>query len=78
MHLGSHVAYSVFGAVFIHNVTYIYCAVVSSVKCVACAKLLVSVVYPRSENHTQHIAVWENMYSSRTLRQVTYVATTVL
>ena len=29
---------------FIHNVTYMYCAVVSRVKCVACAKLLVSVV----------------------------------
>jgi uncharacterized membrane protein SpoIIM required for sporulation len=55
-------AYSVFGAVFIHNVTYIYCAVVSSVKCVACAKLLVSVVYPRSENHTQHIAVSVGKY----------------
>ena len=29
---------------FIHNVTYIYCAIVSRVKCVACAKLLVPVV----------------------------------
>jgi len=29
---------------FIHNVTYIYCAIVSRVKCVPCAKLLVSVV----------------------------------
>jgi len=29
---------------FIHNVTYIYCAIISRVKCVACAKLLVSVV----------------------------------
>ena len=29
---------------FIHNVIYIYCAIVSRVKCVACAKLLVSVV----------------------------------
>ena len=28
----------------IHNVTYIYCAVISRVKCVACAKLLMSVV----------------------------------
>ena len=28
---------------FIHNVTYIYCVIVSRVKCVACAKLLVSV-----------------------------------
>jgi len=44
-HLGSHVAYSVIAAVcFIHNVTYIYCAIVSRVKCVACAKVLVSVV----------------------------------
>ena len=38
VHLGSHVAYSVFAEVFIFNVTYIYCAVVSRVKCVACAK----------------------------------------
>ena len=37
-------AYSVFAAVFIHNVTYIYCAIISRFKCVACAKLLVSVV----------------------------------
>ena len=29
---------------FIHNVTDIYYAIISSVKCVACAKLLVSVV----------------------------------
>ena len=29
---------------FIHNVTYIYCATVSRVKCVACVKLLMSVV----------------------------------
>jgi len=29
---------------FIHNVTYIYCAIISRVKCVACAKLLMSVV----------------------------------
>ena len=29
---------------FIHNVTYIYCTIVSRVMCVACAKLLVSVV----------------------------------
>jgi len=28
----------------IHNVTYIYCAIISRVKCVACVKLLVSVV----------------------------------
>ena len=34
-YLGSHMAYSV----FMHNVTYIYCAIVSRVKCVACAKL---------------------------------------
>ena len=39
-HLGSHMAYSF----FIHNVTYIYCAIISRVKCVACAKLLASVV----------------------------------
>jgi hypothetical protein len=38
-------AYSVFAAVFLINgVTYIYCAIISKVKCVACAKLLVSVV----------------------------------
>jgi len=44
-HLGSHMAYSVFAAVFLINgVTYIYCAIISKVKCVACAKLLVSVV----------------------------------
>jgi len=44
-HLGSHMAYSVFTAVyFIHNMTYIYCAIVSRIKCVACAKLLKSVV----------------------------------
>jgi len=44
-HLGSHMAYRVFAAVFfIHNATYIYCAIVSRVKCVAWAKLLVSVV----------------------------------
>ena len=36
-------AYSVFAAVFIHNVTYIYCAIVSRVMCVVCAKLLLSV-----------------------------------
>jgi len=29
---------------FIHNVTYIYFAIISRVKCVTCAKLLVSVV----------------------------------
>ena len=29
---------------YIHNVTYIYCAIVSRVKCVVCAKLLVSAV----------------------------------
>ena len=29
---------------FIHNVTYIYCAIISRVNCVACAKLLVFVV----------------------------------
>ena len=29
---------------FIHNVTYIYCAIMSRVKCVVCAKLLVSIV----------------------------------
>jgi len=29
---------------FIHNVTYIYYAIISRVKCVACAKLLVSIV----------------------------------
>jgi len=34
-HLGSHMAYSVF---LIHNVTYIYCAIVSRVKCVPCAR----------------------------------------
>jgi len=28
---------------FIHNVTYIYCVIVSRVKFVACAKLLMSV-----------------------------------
>jgi len=44
VHLGSHMAYSVFAAVFIHNVTYIYYAIISRVKCVAGAKLLVSVV----------------------------------
>jgi hypothetical protein len=38
-------AYSVFVAVFIHNVTYIYCAVASRVKCVAWAKLLVPLVF---------------------------------
>ena len=43
-YLGSHMAYSVFAAVFIHNVTYIYCAIISRVKCVVCAKLFVSVV----------------------------------
>jgi len=44
-HLGSHMAYSVFAAVYcIHNVTYIYCAIISRVKCVACAKLLMSAV----------------------------------
>ena len=29
---------------YIHNVTYIYCVIVSRVKCVTCAKLLMSVV----------------------------------
>ena len=29
-------ACSVFAAVFIHNVTYIYCAIISRVKCVVC------------------------------------------
>jgi len=43
-HLGSNMAYSVLLHYFIPNVTYIYCAIVSRVKCVACAKLLVSVV----------------------------------
>ena len=43
-HLGSHMAYRGFAAFFIHNVTYIYCAIISRVKCVACAKLLMSVV----------------------------------
>jgi len=37
-------AYSVLLRVLIHNVTYSYCATVSRVKCVACGKLLVSVV----------------------------------
>jgi len=37
-------AYRVFAAVFIHNVTYIYYAIISRVMCVSCAKLLVSVV----------------------------------
>ena len=39
-------SYSVFVAVFFytHNVTYIYFAIVSRVKCVVCAELLVSVV----------------------------------
>jgi len=37
-------AYSVFAVVFIHNETYIYCAIISRVTCVACAKLFVSVV----------------------------------
>ena len=40
MPFGSHMAYSV----FIHNVTYIYYAITSRVKCVACAKLLVAIV----------------------------------
>jgi len=31
-------------SVFIHNVTYICCAIIGRVKCVECAKLLVSVV----------------------------------
>jgi len=44
VHLASHMAYSVFAAVFIHTVTYIYYIIISRVKCVACAKLLVSVV----------------------------------
>jgi hypothetical protein len=43
-HLGSHMAYSVFAVVFIHSVTYIYCAIISRVTCVGCAKLFVSVV----------------------------------
>jgi len=44
-HLGSHMAYSVFAAVFfMRNVTYIYYAIISRVKCVACAKLLISAV----------------------------------
>jgi len=44
-HLGSNMADSVFAAViFIHNVTCIYCAIVSRVKCVTCTKQLVSVV----------------------------------
>jgi len=30
-HLGSNMAYSVFAAFFIHNVTYIYCAIINSV-----------------------------------------------
>ena len=38
--MGSNMAYSA----FIHNATYIYCAIVNRVKCVECAKLLVSVV----------------------------------
>ena len=37
VHLGSHMAYSFFAAVFIHTVTYIYCAIISRVKCVAFA-----------------------------------------
>jgi len=37
-------AYSVFVAVFMHNVTYIYYTIISRVKCVACAKLLMSFV----------------------------------
>ena len=43
-HSGSHMAYSVFTAVFIHNVTYIYCTIISRFKRVACAKILMSVV----------------------------------
>ena len=43
-HLGSHMAYIVFAAVFIHNLTYIYYAIINRVKCVACAKPLVSIV----------------------------------
>jgi len=44
-YLGSHMAYSVFTAVFfMHKVTYIYYAIVSRVKRVTCAKLLMSVV----------------------------------
>ena len=30
-HLGSHMAFSVLLPVFIHNVTYIYCAIISHV-----------------------------------------------
>ena len=38
-HLGSHMSYCVFAAVFfIHNMAYIYYAIISRVKCVACAK----------------------------------------
>ena len=43
-HLGSHMAYSAFAEDFVHTVTYIYCAIISRFKCVACAQLLVSVV----------------------------------
>ena len=43
-HLESNMAYSVLLHYFIPNVTYIYCAIISRVKCVACAKLLASVV----------------------------------
>jgi len=45
-HLGSHMAYSVFccGFFYIHNMTYIYYAIISRVKYVACGKLLMSVV----------------------------------
>jgi len=39
------VAYSVFLRFFyVHDVTYIYYAILSWVKCVACAKLLMSIV----------------------------------
>jgi len=36
-HLGSNKAYSVLLRYSASNVTYIYCAIVSRVKCVACA-----------------------------------------
>ena len=38
VHLGSHMAYSVLLRFFMHNVTYIYYAIISRVKFVACAR----------------------------------------
>jgi len=64
-HLESNMAYSVLLHYFIPNVTYIYCAIVSRVKCVACAKLLMFVVVLLLELSVGVVWGWGGFSSTR-------------